>query len=142
MPVALVGGLLGGWLLLEQMRRYFRRRAMAVIICHIAVHAGWSTGTPSARTSARQLWIIGALALFLTCIYGGYFNGGFGILTLAALSLAGYTQVRTMQGLKLIFATVSSISALVLFIGAGVVDYVGGLSVMPASGLVATAQRG
>ncbi|MEC7209619.1 MAG: sulfite exporter TauE/SafE family protein, partial [Pseudomonadota bacterium] len=89
----------------------------------------------AARTSARQLWIIGALALFLTCIYGGYFNGGFGILTLAALSLAGYTQVRTMQGLKLIFATVSSISALVLFIGAGVVDYVGGLAVMAGIGL-------
>ena len=40
-----------------------------------------------------------------------------------------------MQGLKLIFATVSSISALVLFIGAGVVDYVGGLAVMAGIGL-------
>ena len=118
MPVAFVGGLLGGWLLLRTDAEIFSAAVpWLLLFATLLFMLGGQLERLAARTSARQLWIIGALALFLTCIYGGYFNGGFGILTLAALSLAGYTQVRTM-GLKLIFATVSSISALVLFIGA------------------------
>lgn len=135
-PVAFVGGLLGGWLLLKTDAEIFSAAVpWLLLFATLLFMLGGQLERLAARTSARQLWIIGALALFLTCVYGGYFNGGFGILTLAALSLAGYTQVRAMQGLKLIFATVSSISALVLFIGAGVVDYVGGLAVMAGIGL-------
>lgn len=135
-PVAFVGGLLGGWLLLRTDADTFSAAVpWLLLFATVLFMLGGQLARMAVRVSSRQLWAIGAVALFLTCIYGGYFNGGFGILTLAALSLSGYTQVRTMQGLKLIFATVSSISALVLFIGAGVVDYVGGLAVMLGIGL-------
>jgi uncharacterized membrane protein YfcA len=89
----------------------------------------------AAHFGGRRVQVAGALALFLTCIYGGYFQGGFGILTLAALSLSGYTAVRAMNGLKLVFATISSIAALLLFALEGKIDYVGGLAVMVGIGI-------
>ena len=89
----------------------------------------------ASQMGARHITIVGGVALFATCVYGGYFNGGFGILTLAALSLAGYTAVRAMNGVKLIFATVSSVGALILFIRADAIDYLGGLAVMAGIGI-------
>ena len=79
--------------------------------------------------------LLGAFAVFLTCIYGGYFQGGFGILTLAALSLGGYTAVRAMNGLKLAFAAISSIAAIVLFAYEGKIDWLGGMAVLVGIGL-------
>ena len=92
----------------EQMRRYFLPPCRG---CSYSRHccSCWAASLSALRRApARATLDYRRAGAFLTCIYGGYFNGGFGILTLAALSLAGYTQVRTMQGLKLIFATVSS----------------------------------
>jgi len=48
-------------------------------------------------------------------IYGGYFNGGLGILLLAAFSLMGFTDLHAMNGLKnILSALLSTASALTL----------------------------
>jgi uncharacterized membrane protein YfcA len=97
--------------------------------------AGPQLERAAAKLGTGNVRLLGAFAVFLTCIYGGYFQGGFGILTLAALSLGGYTAVRGMNGLKLVFATVSSVAALLLFAAEGKIDYLGGLAVMVGIGI-------
>ena len=42
----------------------------------------------------------GAASLLPVAIYGGYFNGGLGIVLLALFSLWGMTDIHTMNGLK------------------------------------------
>lgn len=53
------------------------------------------------------------LVLTAVSIYGGYFNGGLGIMLLAAFSLIGFTHLHSMNGLKnALSAILSSVSAL------------------------------
>jgi uncharacterized membrane protein YfcA len=64
---------------------------------------------------------IGGLAA--VSVYGGYFNGGLGIILLALFSLWGMSDLATMNGLKnLLSAVISAISALA-FIMAGLIHW-------------------
>ena len=130
-PVAIIGGLLGGWVLLNVEERLFSTSVpwlllFATILFWVAPYF-----TASARRAdlARH-GMIAAILLFLVCVYGGYFQAGFGILTLGVLALTGYTNLAQMNGLKLIFATVSSVAAIVLFIAADAIQWSAGISVM------------
>lgn len=49
---------------------------------------------------SRSVTPYGALGLFLISIYGGYFNGGLGIVLLALFSLWGMSNIHQMNGLK------------------------------------------
>ena len=135
-PLVFIGGLLGGYALLQTDADVFAAAVpWLLLFATLLFMAGPQLERLAARFGGRGVQMAGALALFLTCIYGGYFQGGFGILTLAALSLSGYTAVRAMNGLKLVFATISSIAALLLFALEGKIDYVGGLAVMVGIGI-------
>lgn len=56
-----------------------------------------------------------ALILVVTT-YGGYFNGGVGILLLSALSLQGYRNLHGMNGIKNLLSSILSISSMITFI--------------------------
>lgn len=47
-----------------------------------------------------------SLMLFCICIYGGYFNGGLGIIVLAALTFIGQTNIHGMNGLKNVLSAI------------------------------------
>ena len=131
-----VGGLIGGWALLQTDPQVFAAAVpWLLLLATLLFMAGPQLERAAQRIGGRRMVALGAFAVFLACIYGGYFQGGFGILTLAALSLSGYTAVRAMNGLKLVFATISSIAALILFALDGQIDYVGGLAVMAGIGI-------
>ncbi|MFO7788271.1 MAG: sulfite exporter TauE/SafE family protein, partial [Halospina sp.] len=54
---------------------------------------------------------IQVMALLAVCVYGGYFNGGLGIVLLAAFGLLGHTGLNRMQGLKnLVSAVLTAIA--------------------------------
>ena len=136
LPLVFIGGLIGGWLLLQTDPDTFAAAVpWLLLFATLLFMAGPQLERTAAKLGTGNVRLLGSFALFLTCIYGGYFQGGFGILTLAALSLGGYTAVRGMNGLKLVFATVSSIAALALFAAEGKIDYVGGLAVMVGIGI-------
>ena len=136
LPIVFIGGLIGGWMLLQTEAHVFEAAVPWLFLFATTLFMlGNRLQQWASQMGARHITIVGGLALFATCVYGGYFNGGFGILTLAALSLAGYTAVRAMNGVKLIFATVSSVGALILFIRADAIDYLGGLAVMAGIGI-------
>lgn len=70
------------------------------------------------------------LSLLAICFYGGFFNAGLGIITLSYLALVGYSNINTMNGLKLLLSTSVSLSAIVLFIGDGVIAWQEGSAVL------------
>ena len=136
LPVVFIGGLIGGWLLLQTDAHVFEAAVpWLLLFATLLFMLSHQLEQLAARLGKRNVTLMGGLALFGTCVYGGYFNGGFGILTLAALSLGGYTAVRAMNGIKLVFAAVSSIAALVLFFMSDKVDISGGLAVMAGIGI-------
>ena len=47
-----------------------------------------------------------ACAIAAVSVYGGYFNGGLGIVLLAAFSLLGHSNINAMQGLKNLVSSV------------------------------------
>ena len=57
---------------------------------------------------------LAALTLLLVCAYGGYFNGGVGIVLLAAFGLLGQHDLHGMNGLK------NAVSALLTLVAVGV----------------------
>lgn len=63
------------------------------------------------------------LVMLSVCAYGGYFNGGLGIILLAALSLLGQTNLLGMNGVKnYVSALLTAIAVLVYIVG-GVIEY-------------------
>ena len=136
MPLAFIGGLIGGWALLQTDPQLFAAAVpWLLLLATLLFMAGPKLESAAVQLGGARMKAIGAFAIFLTCIYGGYFQGGFGILTLAALSLGGYTAVRAMNGMKLLFATVSSLAAIFLFAAEGKIDWLGGLAVLVGIGI-------
>lgn len=57
----------------------------------------------------------GLVLLFVVCIYGGYFNGGLGIILLAALALMGATNLKGMNGIKNIVSALLTVIAVCIY---------------------------
>lgn len=81
----------------------------------------------------QQLGVIGAGALFvllmLVNIYGGFFNGGLGIILLAFFALAGLTNIHAMNGLKLFLSAFVALIASIRFGFGGSIAWTQGMFV-------------
>lgn len=75
------------------------------------------------------------LALFAVCLYGGYFNGGLGILLLALFSLQGHTNLHAMNGAKNLASSVLTLIAVTVYGLHGAVDWRLALPMMAAAAL-------
>jgi len=75
----------------------------------------------------------GPLATVLVSIYGGYFNGGLGIVLLALFSLWGLRDLNTMNGLKTGLSFVLSAISVATFSAAGLVSWPQAILMMVAA---------
>ncbi|MGC9449057.1 sulfite exporter TauE/SafE family protein [Cereibacter johrii] len=64
-----------------------------------------------------------ALALCAVAVYGGYFNGGLGIMLLAVLGLVGFTDLHAMNGLKNLLSALLSVISVATFASAGLIAW-------------------
>lgn len=90
---ALAGGAVGALLLLITPKATFRAIVPYLLLAATALFASgpWllrrlNRGDGQAAATAQLL------TLFAVSVYGGYFNGGVGIVLLAGLSLLGHTR--------------------------------------------------
>ncbi|AXI48062.1 hypothetical protein C1J03_19885 [Sulfitobacter sp. SK012] len=60
-------------------------------------------------------------AILAVSIYGGYFNGGLGIMLLATFGFIGYVNLHGMNGLKNVLSAVVSLVSATTFIAAGLI---------------------
>ncbi len=121
--LSLVGGLIGAILLLSTPSAIFAAFVPWLIAIATAIFA---IGNFASLQSLQRVKLgrRGALAThFVISIYGGYFGGGIGFLLLAAFTLFGMRNINAMNGLKMIVVGVMTITAIVVFIIAGVVRW-------------------
>lgn len=76
-----------------------------------------------AAARARDVSPEGALGLFAVALYGGYFNGGLGIILLALFSLWGMTDLNRMNALKSGLSFLLSAISVAVFAAAGLVAW-------------------
>ncbi len=119
--VSLVGGVIGAALLLVTPDTIFSSIVPWLLLAATALFA---FGTPLSRWLQGQgIHGRGAMlgGLFAVSVYGGYFNGGLGILLLAHLSLFGLTSLNAMNGLKNLLSTVLTAIAVATYAAGGAV---------------------
>jgi len=78
-------------------------------------HANPSHSCTKTRTLAT------GLIMLMVCIYGGYFNGGLGIIVLAALGLMGQTNLHGMNGVKNVISAVLTVVAVIVYASGGAI---------------------
>ncbi len=131
--LSLAGGAAGAALLLVTPDATFRRIVPWLLLAATALFAfgprlrQWTAGSHAAASPLRA-----ALGVLAVAAYGGYFNGGLGILLLALFGLLGQTQLHAMNGLK------NLVSALLTVIAAGLYA-AGGLVLWPQALAMAVA---
>ena len=120
--VSLIGGLAGAGLLLVTPDSVFRG-----IVPWLLLATGLFAFGNMLAQRLRSLGLHGNGAmlgtLFAVSVYGGYFNGGLGILLLAQLSLFGMTDLNAMNGLKNLFSAVLTAIAVVAYAAGGAVEW-------------------
>ena len=83
----------------------------------------------------RAVTPYGSAGLLLVSIYGGYFNGGLGIVLLALFALWGMVNIHSMNGLKIWLSFALSAISVVVFAAGGLVEWHYALGMMITSTL-------
>ncbi len=121
--LSLIGGSAGAALLLVTSDAVFRKLVPWLLLVATALFAfgpqlrqwaggsgGHDSGAPSVAKAAFGMLVVAA--------YGGYFNGGLGILLLALFGLLGQTQLNAMNGMKnLVSALLTAIAVVIYAVG-------------------------
>ncbi|MDW3204774.1 MAG: sulfite exporter TauE/SafE family protein [Alphaproteobacteria bacterium] len=75
------------------------------------------------RSVASAGRLVSGVTVLAVAIYGGYFNGGLGIMLLAVFGLIGFTDLHGMNGLKNILSALLSLVSAVTLAAAGLVAW-------------------
>jgi uncharacterized membrane protein YfcA len=120
--VSLLGGARGAALLLWTPDATFRRVVPWLLLVATLLFALAPRLAARARESTPHPG--GAIAgVFAVTAYGGYFNGGVGILLLALFGLLGQTRLHAANGLKNLVSALLTMIAVVLYIGGGLIAW-------------------
>jgi uncharacterized protein len=130
--LALAGGAAGATLLLLTPAPAFRRIVPWLLLAATALFALAPRLLQAARGEAvgRRGAVAGVL---LVSVYGGYFNGGLGVLLLALFAVLGEENLNAMNGLKNLLSAVLSGMAVALYAAGGIVRWREGLVMMAAT---------
>jgi uncharacterized membrane protein YfcA len=129
-PVSIVGGALGAWLLTRTSEAAFSHLvpflilfATVLFLLQGAVRK-WINLEVSAADATKSwgLWLA-IIFQFGVAVYGGYFGAGIGILMLAALGFIGLRNIYEMNTLKTILGSLINLIAAIWFIFAGLVNW-------------------
>lgn len=134
--VAAVGGVAGALLLLVTPASVFAGIVpwlllFATVLFALGPRLALWVGAHGDEGSAGSRWRLPAL--LLVAIYGGYFNGGLGILLMAMYLLVGETRLHTVNALKNLDSLVLSIVSVAAFAWAGAIVWQYALPMMVAA---------
>ena len=137
--IALVGGALGAALLLFTPDATFRKIVPWLLLAATAMFAfgpqlrAWASRGNTSNTAPSAMKA--AIGMLIVSIYGGYFNGGLGILLLALLGLLGQTNLNAMNGTKNLVSALLTAIAVAIYAAGGVVQWPQALIMMVAATL-------
>jgi hypothetical protein len=125
--LALFGGAIGAALLLLTSDTLFRQLLPWLLLAAtlLFVFAPQLLGEHGA---VKNHWL--KLGVFLVAIYGGYFNGGLGILLMALFALTSSMAIQPANGVKNLLSALLTLIAVVLYFWGGVIEWQLGLPMM------------
>ncbi|WP_313074480.1 sulfite exporter TauE/SafE family protein [Melaminivora sp.] len=134
--LSLIGGSAGAALLLVTSDAAFNKIVPWLLLVATALFAfgpqlrQWAGS--GAQGGAASPLKAGA-GMLVVAIYGGYFNGGLGILLLALFGLLGQTQLNAMNGMKNLVSALLTAIAVVIYAAGGKVFWYQALIMMVAA---------
>jgi uncharacterized protein len=136
MAISAVGGVAGAGLLLVTPAHLFAGIVPWLLLFATALFAAgpWiARRAAGARQGAPGTARWREPALLAVAVYGGYFNGGLGILLMALYTVAGETRIHTVNALKNLNSLVLSWLSVAAFVVAGAIAWREGLLMMVAA---------
>lgn len=134
MGLSLLGGACGATLLLLTPGDLFRRVVPWLLLLATALFAlGPRLGQLVKDRTPHP--VAAALGVLVVAAYGGYFNGGLGILLLALFGLLGQTSLNAMNGLKNLISALLTAIAVTLYAWGGLIAWQQVLIMMGAATL-------
>lgn len=124
-PAGIVGGVLGGFLLLQTGERLFRELVPYLILLASALLAiqdpvrAWLTRRMGEGHASASLEKFTWLPVGLASIYGGYFGAGLSVIVLSALGLTLDDSLTRLNALKQAVAFSVNVAAAVFFLFSG-----------------------
>lgn len=127
-PVSLLGGLVGSWLLTITSNAFFSQLVPFLILFATLLFLVQGVVARMVRRGvehpqAKPLIWPAIVFQFLVSVYGGFFGAGIGILMLATLGFIGLTDIHQMNALKNILGSLINVVAAIMFICRGMVDW-------------------
>jgi len=126
------GGLAGALLLLVTPARMFSRAVPWLLLFATVLFAAGPWLTRGRRAGAGPS-LAKDLGLFAISVYGGYFNGGLGILLMAFYALTGEASIHRANAMKNLNSLVLALTSVAAFIWAGMVVWPQALAMMAAA---------
>ena len=121
--ITLFGGLVGSLLLIVSSNEAFNVVVPFLLLAATLVFLFGDQIRAYAAAKSRSVVPFGAVGLFLVSVYGGYFNGGLGIVLLALFSLWGMANIHEMNGLKNGLSFALSAISVAAFAVSGLVEW-------------------
>lgn len=137
--LSLIGGSAGAALLLFTPDATFRKVVPWLLLAATAMFAfgpqlrAWASGKNAAHATPSVAKA--AAGMLIVAIYGGYFNGGLGILLLALFGLLGQTSLNAMNGMKNLVSALLTAIAVVIYAVGGIVEWKQAIVMMVAATL-------
>ena len=136
MLISALGGIGGALLLLVTPAKVFSGIVPWLLLFATALFAAGPAIARRAQAASAEghglaRWREPALAV--VAVYGGYFNGGLGILLMALYTVAGETRLNTVNALKNLNSLVLSWLSVAAFVIAGAIAWKAGLLMMVAA---------
>jgi uncharacterized protein len=130
--LSVIGGAAGAGLLLITGDTTFRQLVPWLLLVATALFAvgPWVLRRVRGRPAGP---VRAGMGVFAVAVYGGYFNGGLGILLLALFGLLGQTQLNAMNGLKNLVSALLTAIAVAVYAWGGVVAWPQALVMMLAA---------
>ena len=139
--LSLAGGAAGAALLLYTPDATFRKIVPWLLLAATAMFAfgpqlrQWAAKAVGGQHGQAPASAKAALGMLAVAIYGGYFNGGLGILLLALLGLLGQANLHAMNGIKNLVSALLTAIAVAIYAAGGVVQWRQALVMMLAATL-------
>ena len=137
--LSLMGGSAGAALLLFTPDATFRKVVPWLLLAATAMFAfgpqlrAWASGKNASNATPNATKA--AIGMLIVAVYGGYFNGGLGILLLALFGLLGQTQLNAMNGMKNLVSALLTAIAVAIYAVGGIVQWEQALVMMVAATL-------
>jgi uncharacterized membrane protein YfcA len=116
--IGLIGGLVGAVILMASPAALFGKLVPYLMLFATAafLYGSWFLKVEvGSNGSSEDLGWKQGLGLALLSLYGGYWGGGIGLMTLGVMSLGGWTDINEMNATKTLFAASTNVAGVILF---------------------------